>query len=73
MTERLRNEAETQSRRATELQAEVEPLRRRNADLQAHVDSHQEEIRIVSTTCMSLQQIAEILVYCFMLASSFSH
>ena len=48
MTERHREEAEAYSRQANELQAELEPLKRRNNELQAHVDTHQEELKIVS-------------------------
>lgn len=48
MSERHRKEAESYSRQVTELQTQLEPLKRRNNELQAHVDSHQEDIRIVS-------------------------
>lgn len=49
MSERHRKEADSYGRQLKELQAQVEPLKRQANELQAHVDSHQEEIRIVST------------------------
>lgn len=48
MTDRHRKEAEAYSRQVTEVQAQLEPLKRRNNELQAHVDTHQEELKIVS-------------------------
>lgn len=48
MSERHRKEADSYSLQIKELQAQVEPLKRQANELQAHVDSHREEIRIVS-------------------------
>lgn len=53
MSERHRKEADSYSRQIKELQAQVEPLKRQANELQAHVDSHREEIRIVSI-CLCL-------------------
>lgn len=49
MSERHRKEADSCGRQLKELHAQVEPLKRQANELQAHVDSHREEIRIVST------------------------
>lgn len=50
MSERHRKEADSYGRQLKDLQAQVEPLKRQAIELQAHVDSHREEIRIVSTS-----------------------
>lgn len=55
MSERHRKEAESYTRKAQELQAQVEPLKRHTSELQAHVDSHREEIRIVSA-CLGVSK-----------------
>ena len=75
MSERHRKEADSYSRQNKELQAQVEPLKRQANELQAHVDSHLEEIRIVSknfclystchcvlgTSCVSSHSMLEIV------------
>lgn len=73
MSERHRKEAESYNRQVQELQAQVEPLKRHASEVQAHVDSHREEIRIVSACpgvsecirtvlCVMSQQVGTIFL-----------